>query len=56
MQKKVLRSRLTLTRETLHRLTEQELGGVAGAGPTNGAPCDRSQATDCATCACPPPP
>lgn len=47
---------LTLSRETLLRLDEEELQRVAGGAPTQGAPCNRSAATDCATCACPPPP
>lgn len=53
MEKRKLERKLTLNRETLHRLSVRELVRVAGGGPTNGAPCDRSVETNCASCACP---
>jgi len=56
MDKKPPRRKLSLDRETLRRLGDHELGQVAAAAATKGAPCDRSAASDCATCACPPPP
>lgn len=44
--------KLTLDRETLRRLEDGELGGVAGGAPTRGAVCSFSDPSACATCLC----
>jgi hypothetical protein len=55
MEKKTRERKLTLTRETLRRLEEPELKGVAGGAPTHGATCDcnSSPKSLCASCLCP---
>lgn len=54
MEIRKIPKRLSLTTETLHRLTDEALAKIDGAGPTvHGATCQCSQLTDCASCACP---
>lgn len=51
MEKKQSKT-LTLARETLRRLDEDELRPVAAGAPTNGVRCGFSEPSQCATCLC----
>lgn len=55
MEKETRTRKLTLTRETLRRLGEEDLAAVAGGAPTNGATCncDSGPKSLCASCFCP---
>ncbi len=50
MKRKV--KKLTLNRETVRRLTDDELRGVAGGDKTNGNTCATCDATCGTTCGC----
>lgn len=49
---KHLRKKLHVSRETLWRLSEQDLRGVAAGAPTRGVACTFSEPSQCPTCLC----